>query len=726
MKRHHLMDKLLVGVLVFLAMTQAYAGAPLWTFTPLTATSLTVPANATATVQYQITNQSSKPHTLVMTPIPGITQVTTAGNCPAQFTLAYQQSCILNLIVTGSALSDQVVNGPKVCQQNNPLQCYQPSAANSLNITKEAAEYSVGGSVFGLQGTLILENNGGDTLTLNADGTFAFTNPLSSGNTYSVTVQSQPATQICTVSNQSGTISNTNITNVTVNCSINAYNVGGSLSGLASSESVLLQNNGTDGLTLNADGTFTFVTAVAEGAPYAVTVVTQPSTQTCTVTNGNGTMGSSNINTVAVNCSFNAYTVGVTVSGLAASESVMLQNNGGDDLSANANSSFNFSTSVAEGSPYNVTVLTQPTTQICSVTNGSGIMGAANVTNVGVTCVTNTTTLSVSVSNLALSVTGLTEYGVSGTPSSGVARMMTITNTGGFSADNFSINYPTWPIGTTASSTCGSTLAVSGSCTITITPGGTATSDGTGPCSIGTAPIPGSIAINADNAGSLVTNVVVLDYGCIYQGGYVYALDETTPDTLSVGGKVAATTDQAAAFPNGIIWSSNSSGSYDGGISIYGISESSTTSSPSPSSGQVSGQVACNGGTDGPCDTNNIVTYYSPPTTSPGINDLFYAAGLCKQTISGFSDWYMPAICEMGYGSFCGSSSAPTLQNIQSNLVDYNGLNLLAGHYWSASEFSGAAQTIAWVERFAPSGSSFQSANDKLQPFGVRCSRALT
>jgi uncharacterized repeat protein (TIGR03803 family) len=53
----------------------------------------------------------------------------------------------------------------------------------------------------------------------------------------------------------------------------------------------------------------------------------------------------------------------------------------------NANGSFTFSTAVASGSAYNVTVLTQPTRliQTCAVTNGSGTANA-NVTSVQVAC----------------------------------------------------------------------------------------------------------------------------------------------------------------------------------------------------------------------------------------------------------------------------------------------------------------------------------------------------
>ena len=78
------------------------------------------------------------------------------------------------------------------------------------------------------------------------------------------------------------------------------------------------------------------------------------------------------------------YTVGGTVSGLVGS--VVLQNNGTDDLTVSANESFTFGTSLAGGSAYNVIVLSQPSGQTCTAFNGSGTVGSANVTNVLLKC----------------------------------------------------------------------------------------------------------------------------------------------------------------------------------------------------------------------------------------------------------------------------------------------------------------------------------------------------
>jgi hypothetical protein len=79
------------------------------------------------------------------------------------------------------------------------------------------------------------------------------------------------------------------------------YSVGGSVSGLTGT-GLELQNNGTDTLAVTADGPFTFVTALADGSDYAVTVSTEPSGQTCDVTNGSGTIAGSNVTSVSVAC----------------------------------------------------------------------------------------------------------------------------------------------------------------------------------------------------------------------------------------------------------------------------------------------------------------------------------------------------------------------------------------------------------------------------------------
>src|SRR6185503_14792136 len=77
------------------------------------------------------------------------------------------------------------------------------------------------------------------------------------------------------------------------------------------------------------------------------------------------------------------FTVGGTVSGVIGT--VVLQNNGGADLSVSANGNFTFATSLQHGATYNVTVATPPGLQTCTVANGSGTANA-NVSNVAIAC----------------------------------------------------------------------------------------------------------------------------------------------------------------------------------------------------------------------------------------------------------------------------------------------------------------------------------------------------
>lgn len=78
------------------------------------------------------------------------------------------------------------------------------------------------------------------------------------------------------------------------------YTVGGTVSNLTGS--ITLQNNGGDNQVRTVNGAFVFATALADGSSYAVTVLAQPSGQTCTVSNGSGTISGANVTQVQVDC----------------------------------------------------------------------------------------------------------------------------------------------------------------------------------------------------------------------------------------------------------------------------------------------------------------------------------------------------------------------------------------------------------------------------------------
>jgi subtilisin-like proprotein convertase family protein/subtilisin family serine protease len=167
------------------------------------------------------------------------------------------------------------------------------------------AKFTVGGTVAGLSGSgLVLQLNGGGNLAVGGDGPFTFSTQVAGGSAYAVGVAAQPTgpSQTCTVSNGTGSVT-ANVTNVAVSCVVNSFTVGGSVSGLLGT-GLVLQNNGGDNLAIGADGAFTFGSPILSGAGYAVTVLTQPSgpVQTCTVTNGSGTVGAGNVTSVNVAC----------------------------------------------------------------------------------------------------------------------------------------------------------------------------------------------------------------------------------------------------------------------------------------------------------------------------------------------------------------------------------------------------------------------------------------
>jgi BspA type Leucine rich repeat region (6 copies) len=88
-----------------------------------------------------------------------------------------------------------------------------------------------------------------------------------------------------------------------------AFTVSGTLTGLPAGDTVTLQDNGSDNLTLSNNGTFTFPTALPNGQAYSVTVSgTSEGTSILTAiyppvtANGSGTISGANVTNVAVQC----------------------------------------------------------------------------------------------------------------------------------------------------------------------------------------------------------------------------------------------------------------------------------------------------------------------------------------------------------------------------------------------------------------------------------------
>lgn len=297
-------------------------------------------------------------------------------------------------LTTGDAYAVTVLTQPgpisETCTVTNGSGTLGNENITNVNVTCSINNFTVGGSVSGLAAGQSVEllNLGGDALTVSTDGPFTFS-PQADGTAYAVTVGTQPSGQFCSVTNGSGTLpGGSNVINVAVNCVATTVQVGGLVTGLVTGEFVVLQNNGGDDLPVLADGSFTFPSAATVGASYAVTVLKQPGpvTETCTVSNGNGTAGSTDITNVIVACALNTFTVGGSVTGLPSGTDITLLNQGADAQTVAGSGAFTFSPQ-ADGSAYAVTVSAQPAGFSCAVTNGSGTLpGGTNVSNVAVAC----------------------------------------------------------------------------------------------------------------------------------------------------------------------------------------------------------------------------------------------------------------------------------------------------------------------------------------------------
>lgn len=162
--------------------------------------------------------------------------------------------------------------------------------------------------------------------------------------------------------------------------------VSGQLSGLGTGLTVTLANNGSDTLTLRANGTFAFQDLLDPGDAFLVTVRTQPVGQVCTVANGSGTINTNGdgVDNVRVSCAFSSGLRG-TVSGLSDGMALTLAN-GASTLVVAANGPFAFPDTLAEGAAFSLLVQVQPFGANCSVSGGVGIFRAATFSDIVVSC----------------------------------------------------------------------------------------------------------------------------------------------------------------------------------------------------------------------------------------------------------------------------------------------------------------------------------------------------
>ncbi len=186
----------------------------------------------------------------------------------------------------------------------------------------------------------------------------------------------------------SGTLSTTAITQTTISVagSIVTNNVGPATTLYGGfSLSAFVSPNESNSFVSNVPGTLSLtatITGLTCGTSYQVYIAYDDAGSIINA-------GTPPVSPQTVVTSACAYTIGGTISGLTGSGLVLGDVHAGSSPITSGATSFTLPNGLAASSSYAVTVQTQPTGQTCTVSNGSGSVASANITNISVTCANN-------------------------------------------------------------------------------------------------------------------------------------------------------------------------------------------------------------------------------------------------------------------------------------------------------------------------------------------------
>jgi hypothetical protein len=146
---------------------------------------------------------------------------------------------------------------------------------------------------------------------------------------------------------------------------------------------------------------FLFPSALPSGEAYSVTIAAQTA-QTCTVSNGSGTINQADVLNISISCSGSGgFTVGGTVQGAGSQFSgdtiplTLTYPLGTETLNVSlGQAQFTFTTLLQNGQSYSVTSPQEgfslpggnPGALVCFAMNVSGTIASANVTNLALNC----------------------------------------------------------------------------------------------------------------------------------------------------------------------------------------------------------------------------------------------------------------------------------------------------------------------------------------------------
>jgi len=167
-----------------------------------------------------------------------------------------------------------------------------------------------------------------------------------------------------------------------------SFEVKGNIAGLANPGLVLRNGNDTVSVPVGAT-TYAFSQRIDYGTEYHVTVDKEPDHMDCTVLNGDGAAGRTTEITVNVSCVQNEYSVGGTVNNFKGDQIVLINGStSGQFVIPKGATSFTFLPTIPVGQAYGLSILTQPKdpVQVCTIAEGSGVMGDYNRVNAIITC----------------------------------------------------------------------------------------------------------------------------------------------------------------------------------------------------------------------------------------------------------------------------------------------------------------------------------------------------
>jgi hypothetical protein len=321
------------------------------------------------------------------------------------------QFALSKTIASGSAYGITVEQNPtgptQVCQVTNGSGSVRDMDIDSVQVACTTQKFKVKVLAKGLaQAGLTLTQGGSEVLSIlpqaGGDVRTEFATAVASGDAFNVAITAQPTGQTCRIEGEKGIVGGGDVTSVLVNCATNEYSIGGTVQGLLGMGLVVTDELGQQ-VSLSASGDFALPTPRTFGAPYNVSITSQPTrpSQTCVLENGSGTTPAQDVAGLSIRCTTQEFLLGGTISGLAAGNSLRLAN-GTAEVAVASNGAFVFTKTVPSGASYDVRVkaVDGAIAQDCTVSKATGVIDAQLVSDVLVDCTTTSFTLAATVTGL--------------------------------------------------------------------------------------------------------------------------------------------------------------------------------------------------------------------------------------------------------------------------------------------------------------------------------------